>query len=299
MRIDLRNKGIQWVMLLVLGFIWGTSYILMKRGLVAFSAGHVAALRLSIAFIALLPCSILNFRKLNRKNFMSILIISLMGIGIPAFLFTNAQTQVSSSVAGVLNSLTPLFTLLIGVWIYKAKSNFSSLIGVFLGLVGASALIIMSTGFSISDINGYSFLIVLATFCYGINSNEIKYKLKHLNGLEITSMVMILIGPPAIIYLFTTGFNPVHFTSKERLGVLYIALLALFGTVIAVVIFNQLLKYVSAVSATSVSYISPVFAIMWGLFDGESFGIAEFFCLILIIAGVYLVNKNQINGQKS
>jgi drug/metabolite transporter (DMT)-like permease len=298
MSYSFHHKGVQWVMLLILGFIWGTSYILMKRGLVAFPAGQVAALRLSIACIVLLPWSILNFRKLNRKNFISILIISLMGIGIPAFLFTNAQTQVSSSVAGVLNSLTPLFTLLIGIWMYNAKSNISSLIGVFLGLIGASALIVKSTGFSISDINGYALLIVLATVCYGINSNEIKYKLSHLNGLEITSMIMILIGPPAIIYLFACGFNPVQLTAKESLAVLYVALLALFGTVIAVIIFNQLLKYISAVSATSVAYISPAFAIMWGLFDGESFGIAEFICLVLIFTGVYLVNKNQLNGQE-
>jgi len=299
MRISLENKGIQWLMLLILGFIWGTSYILMKRGLVAFSAGQVAALRLSVAFIALLPWSILNFKKLNRKNFMSILIASLMGVGIPAFLFTNAQTQVNSSIAGVLNSLAPLFTLLIGVLIYKAKSNLLSLIGVFLGLIGASALIVKNTGFLISDINGYALLIVLATFCYGINSNEIKYRLNHLNGLEITSMVMILIGPPAVIYLISTGFNPVTFTVKESLGAFYIALLALFGTVFALIIYNQLLKYISAVSASSIAYISPVFAIMWGLYDGESFGITEFICLVLIIAGVYLVNKNQINGQKT
>lgn len=299
MRLDLGNKGVQWVLLLILGFIWGTSYILMKRGLTIFPAGQVAALRLTIAFIVLLPWSIWNFRKLNRSNFMSILIVSLMGIGIPAFLFTNAQTQVSSSIAGVLNSLTPLFTLLIGVWIYKTKSNISSLLGVFLGLAGASALILKTHGFAISDVNGYALLIVLATFCYGINSNEIKYKLQHLNGLEITSMIMILIGPPAIIYLFASGFNPVQFTSREIIGVLYVAILAIFGTAIAVVIYNQLLKYISAVSASSVTYISPAFAIMWGIFDGEGFGVAEFICLVLIIAGVYLVNKNQINGQKT
>jgi drug/metabolite transporter (DMT)-like permease len=299
MRLNLQNKGIQWITLIFLGFIWGTSYILMKRGLVAFSAGHVAALRLTIAFLALLPWSILNFRKLNRNNFVSILIAGLMGIGIPAFLFTNAQTQVNSSVAGVLNSLTPLFTLLIGVAIYRAKSNFSSIAGVILGLIGASALIIKSNGFSISDINGYALLIVIATFCYGINSNEIKYKLSYLNGLEITSLAMMLIGPPAIIYLLSSGFNPIHLTEKEISGVLYIAVLALFSTVLAVALFNQLLKYVSAVSATSVSYISPAFAIMWGVFDGERFGMLELFSLILIVIGIYLVNKNKLNGQKT
>jgi drug/metabolite transporter (DMT)-like permease len=299
MGLNWQNKGVQWTMLLILGFIWGTSYILMKRGLVAFSPGQVAALRVTIAFIVLLPWSITNFRKLDRTNFLSILIVSLMGIGIPAFLFTNAQTQVSSSIAGVLNSLTPLFTLLIGVLMYKAKSNLLSLIGVFLGFIGASALILKSKGFAINDVNGYALLIVLATVCYGINSNEIKYKLHHLNGLQITSMMVIFIGPPAIIYLFASGFNPVQFTADKSMAVLYIAILAIFGTVIAVVIFNQLLRYISAVSASSVTYISPAIAIMWVLFDGEGFGIAECICLVFIIAGVYLVNKNQFNGQKT
>ena len=284
-------------MLLILGFVWGTSYILMKKGLVAFSPGQVASMRLSIAFIALLPWTIMNFSKLKRENFVSILLVSLVGIGIPAFLFTNAQTQVSSSIAGVLNSLTPLFTLIIGVLLYKAKARRASLIGVLLGLAGASALIVKTHGFVISDINGYALLIVLATICYGINSNEIKYKLQGMNGLEVTSLMMIFIGPPAVIYLFSTGFNPIHLSGEEALGMAYVATLACFGTVLAVVIFNQLLRYISAVSASSVTYISPAFAIMWGIFDGEGFGIAEMICLILIIAGVYLVNKNQITGK--
>jgi len=299
MAIDWKNRGIQWTMLLILGFIWGTSYILMKRGLIAFSAGQVASLRLSIAFIALLPWTIRNLNKLNRRNFLSVFLVSLVGIGIPAFLFTNAQTRVNSSIAGVLNSLTPLFTLIIGVLMYKAKSNRISLIGVLLGLAGASALIVQTHGFAISDINGYALLIVLATICYGINSNEIKYKLQGMNGLEVTSLMMVFIGPPAIIYLFASGFNPVHLTHPESMGLIYIALLACFGTVVAVVIFNQLLRYISAVSASSVTYISPAFAIMWGLIDGEGFGIAEMVCLILIISGVYLVNKNKINEKTS
>ncbi len=299
MAFNWHNKGVQWTMLLILGFIWGTSYILMKRGLVAFSASQVASLRLSIAFIALLPWTIRNLNKLNRRNFLSIFLVSLMGIGIPAFLFTNAQTRVSSSIAGVLNSLTPLFTLIIGVLMYKAKSHRASLIGVLLGLAGASALIVKTHGFAISDINGYALLIVLATVCYGINSNEIKYKLQGMNGLEVTSLMMVFIGPPAMIYLFASGFNPVHLTQPESMGLIYIALLACFGTVVAVVIFNQLLRYISAVSASSVTYISPAFAIMWGIFDGEGFGIAELVCLILIIGGVYLVNKNQLNGKTS
>jgi drug/metabolite transporter (DMT)-like permease len=297
MRFNWQNKGLQWTMLLILGFIWGTSYILMKRGLVSFPPGKVAALRLSIAFFALLPWTIHNFSKLNRYNIASIFLVSLMGIGIPAFLFTNAQTQVNSSIAGVLNSLTPLFTLIIGVWLYKAKSRTSSLIGVLLGLAGASALIVKTHGLTISDINLYALLIVLATICYGINSNEIKYKLNKLNGLQITSLMMLFIGPPALIYLFASGFDPVHLTERECTGLIYIAILATFGTVIAVVVFNQLLRYISAVSASSVTYISPAFAIMWGIFDGEGFGIAELICLILIITGVYLVNKNQINGK--
>jgi drug/metabolite transporter (DMT)-like permease len=287
----LEKKSAQWMILLLLAFIWGTSFILMKKGLQYFTPGQVASLRLSIACILLMPFSINYAAKLKKQNLGSFIIAGFFGISIPAFLFTHAQTHIISSVAGVLNSLTPLFTLVIGLIFYKSTTRYYNIIGVLIGLAGASALIIGNNGFTFTDINWNAFLIVLATILYGMNVNEIKFRLSEFNGLEVTAIIYLVIGPMAIIYLYATGFNPVRLTSEDWIGVGYVALLAAFSSVFAVIIFNELLKHVSAVSATSVTYIIPVFAIMWGCFDGESFSVLEIVSLCIIIVGVYLVNK--------
>ncbi len=299
MNINWSNKAVQWGILAFLGMVWGTSYILMKRGLEAFTYSQVAALRLSIAFLVMTPVAFRLRKRIRRDNLLSLIIAGYAGIGIPAFLFTLAQTRVSSSLAGVLNSLSPFFTLIIGVMFYKGRTHWISITGVATGLIGAASLIIKHKGLAIQDINGYALLIGLATILYGLNTNEIKANLGEFNGIEVTALALMFVGPPAIIYLYFTGFNPIHASHVQLMGIFYVSILAIFGSVIALILYNHLLKYITAVSASSVTYISPVFAIMWGRSDGEHFGGAEFISLILILTGVYLVNNKKFNEQKT
>jgi len=292
-KISLDNKFWQWTTLIFLSLIWGSSFILMKKGLRSYSHDQVAALRLFISFIAFLPFGIKNLKKITKDNLVSLLIVGFIGSAIPAFLFTKAQTQVDSALAGVLNSLTPLFTLIIGLLFYKSTARLINALGILMGLIGALGLILQTSNGSnfFENINYYGLFIVVATVCYGINVNQVRYKIKHLTGLELTSLAFMFVGPMAGFYLLFTDFSSSLQTPDYLINLGYIAILAVVGTMMALIIFNTLIQHTSAIFGSSVTYIIPVFAIMWGLFDGEKLSVIQLLWISLIFAGVYLVNK--------
>lgn len=293
-KIDLNKKAWQWATLIFLSFIWGSSFILMKKGLRSYSHDQVAAFRIFISFLAFLPFGIKHRKKVSKENIFSLILVGFIGSTIPAFLFTKAQTNIDSGLAGVLNSTTPLFTLIIGLIFYKSKAKLISAIGIFLGLIGALGLIIYSSGNNIiGSFNYYGLFIVAATICYGINVNQVKYKIKGLSGMELTSLAFMFVGPFTGMYLLFTDFSFALSTNDYVLNLGYIAILAVVGTVMALVIFNTLIQYTSALFGASVTYLIPIFAIMWGLFDGEKLTIIQFLWVGLILTGVYLVNKQK------
>jgi drug/metabolite transporter (DMT)-like permease len=290
-KIELENKGWQWAILLFLSLIWGTSFILMKKGLESYTHSQVAAFRIFFSFIFMLPITIRNIKVISRDNILSLLIVGFIGFAIPAFLFTKAQTRIDSSLAGMLNSLTPLFTLIVGILFYRSSARWVNIAGLFMGLIGAIGLMWNGDVNIFRGINAFALFIVVATICYGINVNEIKFKLVKLSSLEITSLAFLFTGPVAGIYLLFTDFSPVPETPDYLLNLAYIAILALFSSVIAVLIFNHLIKFTTTLFATSVTYIIPLFAIMWGIIDGESIRIIQLLWITVILLGVYLVNK--------
>ncbi|MFN8207776.1 MAG: DMT family transporter [Bacteroidales bacterium] len=239
-----------------------------------------------------IPLAFRYLRLLNRENLFSLLIAGYLGIGFPAILFSTAQKHIDSSLAGVLNSLTPLFTLVFGMALYRNTYRLYNLLGVFIGFIGASTLILSTTGFKLGTINIYALLVMLATAFYGINVNEVKNRLGNLNGLQVTSLAFLTIAPIAICYLLFSDFsvaraNPLFWRSLFSIGAL-----AVFGSALAVILFNYFLHYTTAVFASSVTYIIPVFAILWGLFDGEKLSWAEILAVFIILLGIWLVNRS-------
>ncbi len=275
-----------WLVIAVLSLIWGTSYILMKKGLESFSSLQIGSLRILITFLCLLPVAIHNINKLNRKNIVSILIIGFFGSGIPAFLFPLAQTKISSTLAGMLNSLSPVFTLVIGIFFYNHKPIKSQIIGVFLGLVGAIGLL-YSGSFSF---NYFGLLVILATILYGISSNEVS-KVAGINGLQITALAFMVISPVAITYLLFSDFSQVRSTGPwlENLGC--IVLLAVMGSAVALALFYLLIRDTSPVFGSMVTYFIPIISTMWGLADNEILTPSMFFSIAVILAGVYIINR--------
>lgn len=278
-------------MLSLLALIWGSSFILMKRGLMSFSDTQVAALRMFISYLLLLPSVIRRLPRIKKRHIKSLLIVGFLGNAIPAFLFTKAQTEVSSSMAGILNSLTPLFALLVGLLAYRVKFTWQNLLGVIIGLSGATGLILLKTGFEKGSQNLYPLLIVLATSLYAFSVNEIKEKLSDLDGVSIIAVALFFVGPFVGFYLFQTDFSD----ALESPGVVWsficIFILAAFGSVIATILFNNLIQHTSALFAASTTYLIPVVAIFWGLLDNESIMLIQIPVIVIILLGIYLVNK--------
>ncbi len=284
-----------YIILILLSVVWGSSFILMKRGLVAYDYMQVAALRLFIAFLSLTPFMLNAIKAVQRKHLLAIVAMALFGNGMPAFLFTKAQTELDSSVIGILNSLVPLFTLLLGVYFFKTKPTKRNIAGIIIGLFGAVVLVYSTMGGGI-EINNYVFLVILATVMYAISINVIKKYLHDLDALSITALAFLLIGPLSTIYIFNTNFLEIATTTNQGIIALgYIALLAVACTSAAVVIFNKLISQSTAIFASSVTYLIPIVAIFWGIVDGEKVALIHLLSVVIILSGVYLVNKKSPN----
>ena len=294
---NLDKKIWQWIALFFLAIIWGSSFILMKKGLVVYSHNVVAALRISLASIVLFPFALKGFNKVNAKDWKYLIFTGVIGNGIPAFLFTFAQTEVSSSLTGMLNSLVPIFSLVVGLFLFKSKPLKTQVIGIFIGLLGASGLI-LSNGLPSENSNFmFILLIVLATVCYALSVNVIKAYLKEINAIHITALSFICLAPFTIIYLLTTNFIEVTINNSASFNALiYIGILAILGTALAIIIFNLLIKATTTVFATSVTYLIPIVAIFWGVFDGEKVTLIHLLSVVIILSGVYLVNKKTLTN---
>ncbi|MBL7832935.1 MAG: DMT family transporter [Cyclobacteriaceae bacterium] len=287
------NRGNAIVLLIILTLIWGTSFILIKLGLKVFAPNEVGALRVTAAGLFLLPAALVRIKELTKDHYWKLFLSGMMGIFIPAFLFATAQTRMDSSVAGMLNTLTPIFTLIVGSVIFKIKFRTLAVIGIMLGFVGAIVLMFARSGGELGSINVFALLIVIACIFYASNLNFIKYKITDLNALTITSTSVLLISPLAIVYLlaftdFTTKLNTVDGAWKAC-G--FVVLLGVMSTAIATFLFNRLVKISTPLFASSVTYLMPIVAVGWGLLDGESLGLGHFIGMAAVIAGVYLANR--------
>lgn len=280
-------------LLILLSLIWGTSFILMKRGLVVFSPGEVGSIRVVSAALFLLPIAITHLKNLDKSHYPKLLTSGLMGIFFPAFLFATAQTRIESSVSGILNSLTPICTLLIGVFIFRQPFRSQSLLGVIIGLVGTIILVFTRSDGTMGNINSYGLLVVLACIFYASNLNFIKYKITDLKALTITSVSILLISPLALIYLlgFTDFSDKLSSEAGAWQALAFVVILGLMSTSLATILFNHLVKISTPLFTSSVTYIIPIVAVMWGLLDGEQLQLGHFLGMIAVIGGVYLANR--------
>jgi len=282
------------ILLITLSLIWGTSFILIKQGLKVFAPDEVGALRVSAASLFLLPVAVFQLRHVKLEQYWKLFASGMMGIFIPAFLFATAQTRMASSITGAMNTLTPVFTMIIGAAVFKQRFTAFAIAGIVIGLVGAIILSLSHSGGAggFGAINIFALLVVIACFFYGSNLNFIKYMIPDLPAITITSVSILLIGPLALGYLF--GFT--DFTEKlsEQPGAWqacgYVVLLGFMSTAVATVLFNKLVKVSTPLFASSVTYIIPIVAVMWGVLDHEVLGISHVVGMAAIIGGVYLAN---------
>ncbi len=284
---------VDWLVLLGLMLIWGSSFILIKKGLQTFSNLQVGSLRIGISFLALLPFAISRLRVMNSRNFFLFIIAGLIGNAIPAFLFATAQKNLDSLMAGILNSLTPLFTLLVGVWFFNRKSHWLNVAGVVAGFFGAAGLLYVAGGRNLSLTIAPAILVIIATVCYAVQMNFIKNFLSGYDPVAIASLAFSFIGIPAIIFLteFTDFFKVMQTHPGAWYGLGYVAILSVLGTALAIIANYWLIRRTTALFASSVTYLMPIVSIGWGIIDGEPFLVTYAVWIIILLFGVYLANK--------
>ena len=281
-----------WIILIMLSVIWGSSFILIKRGLDAFSFEQVATLRIFIASIFLAVLGRKFYTSIPIKKLWPIFCTGVIGNGIPPFLFSKAQTYVDSGIVGVLNVLTPLFTILIGILFYNLKVKIINYLGVALGVIGTVYLLTPQSEQLNDKTLYYSIIAILGTVCYGWSANILKAHLEDLIAIQITTISFTFIGPWAGIYLFCGNFLEIMQSHPKALTSLgSIAILAIMSSAIAVIAFNKLIKMTGPLFATSSTYIIPIIAIIWGISDKEIIAMHHIIGFIIILSGVYLVNK--------
>ncbi|GAB2620138.1 DMT family transporter [Belliella aquatica] len=295
---DIQAEGAlkAWGFLFLLALIWGSSFILIKRGLEIFSPGEVGAFRIVAAGMILLPLSLPRLKTLNKRQVKNLIIVGFVGSFIPAFLFAKAQTQLSSSLTGVFNAMTPLFVVIIGALFFNARITRRNTIGLFIAFIGVVLLLIVKEGSgfgTFSDINSYAFFVLLACACYGVNLNIIKYRFVELKPIAITAISLLMVLPLGLIYLFAFtdfSFKLIHVEgAMEAAG--YITILGVVGTALALILFNIMVKVATPVFASSVTYLIPIVAIVWGLFDGEVLLLGHYIGIIAVIFGVWVGNR--------
>ena len=287
----MESKQVKWGYLGLLSLVWGSSFILIKKGLIGLSAIQVGSLRIIFAALFLLLIGFKSLSKVPKDKWKFIALTSVFGTFIPAFLFALAQTEIDSSVSSILNSLTPLNTLILGALFFGVSFQKRQVWGVFIGLIGSLLLVFNGAINHPGQNYYYAILVVIASLCYAVNVNLIKRFLSDLSPISITTGNFLFLIFPALIILYFTGFYDVIAVEKVQHSVLFIMILGVVGTGIANILFFKLIQISSPVFATSVTYLIPVVAFFWGLLDNEMLTSVQFFGAFIILIGVYLSAK--------
>ncbi len=283
-----------WATLVLLALIWGTSYILIKYALKTFQPVQLASLRVFIAFVALSPVLFIGrLRNFSGWQWLPVSLIGLFGSAIPAILFAIAQTKISSSLAAILNALVPLSTLVLGVLFFNQKFNSYKIIGVLLGITGSAGIILSRSNGSLFDGNNiYSLLVILAGICYALQTNILKQYLAKASPVGITAWGFAFVGPVAALISFQAGVPEVIANGAGAWkGVTYVAILGAIGTAAAIALFNRLVQHTTPLFASTVTYLIPFVALIWGILDGELITSWDVAGLAGILIGIYLTSR--------
>ena len=293
----MQNSKLKWVYLIVLSIIWGSSFILIKKGLVGLTPVQLGSVRIVFTSFFLLIVGWKSLKTIEKATWKWIVISGILGTGIPVYLFAYAETEIDSAIAAILNSGVPLLTLILGLLVFGASFIKRQLLGILLGLAGAVALILVGAQVNPNQNYWYALLVILATLLYAINVNIIKKYLQEVSAMAIATGNFIFIVIPAAILLASTGFFKAEVlqNTEVQISLGYILILALIGTATAKVMFNKLVQISNPVFASSVTYMMPIISVMWGILDGEKFTGLQLVASLIIISGVYLANAKRKN----
>jgi drug/metabolite transporter (DMT)-like permease len=289
----LNSKLGQYAILGILGLVWGSSFILMRFGLEGFNSWQVGSMRLVFAGLIAVPVLLMNYKKIQRKDWLFLALAGIVGNGFPAYMFTYAQKNgLDSSIAGALNALTPAFTLIFGLMLFKIHVKPKQIWGLAVGLIGALALIMSKIEPDLADFSLWPFFVViLACMFYGININIIKSKIGHISPILAGMVPLAIVSFPATGILFYTETPEIISGPVENWGIPLVSvfILGLAGTAFSLILFNALVQKTNALFGSSVNFLLPFVAAFWGLVFGEAFGFYQFIFMLMILTGIYLI----------
>lgn len=290
----MHQKWTNWLVFALLSLVWGSSFVLMKEGLRSFSPYQVASLRMLFAGLVLVPFAIKALPQIPPKKMGLVLISGVAGNFIPAFLFCIAETQIDSSLAGILNSLTPLFTILVGISFFKVQTNITKIIGVIIGFIGLCFLFAAGKDMSLRNMS-YAGLVLMATIFYGINVNMVGRYLQNIGALNIASVAFSFLVLPSAAILFFTGYFNNNFTNQTVIqSTLASAVLGIVGTSLASILFYYLIKRAGVIFGSLVTYGIPIVAVCWGMVYGEKITPMQYVWMGVILIGVFIANRPMV-----
>lgn len=284
----------KWFYLAILSLIWGSSFILIKKGLVGLSSFQLASLRIIFAAIVIFIYSYNSLVKIPKKSWKWILITAYTGTFFPVYLISYGQTEIESGLASIITTITPINTLIVGIIFFGLVYTKKQLLGLLIGLIGAILLIYEASEADINVNIYYSFFIYMTTVGYAASVNLIKNYLTDISPEAVTAGIFISISPPALLVLFLSDFSSLNLEDTEVLNsIIFVFILGVFGSAIAQTLFNKFVKIASPLFAAAVTYTMPIIAIFWAILDGETLTIMQFFATAIILIGVYMVNKKK------
>lgn len=288
----MNSRFISWAIFIILCFIWGSSFILMHYSARGLSSAQIASVRILAAGLVFLPFAVFHLQKIPRNKVLLVIAGGITGNLLPAYLFAEAISRnIDSSLAGILNSLTPICVIVVAVLFFKDKVKRQKIAGVLVGFAGLVLLTLTQDDISLQNA-GYASLILLGTICYGINVNLYSHYLRGLNAFQVSTVSLAFMIIPTAIVLWQQQFMQLDFAAAEvKWAVMASAALGVVGSALATILFYILVQKAGGLFASLVTYGIPFVALFWGFLDGEKITLAEISCLGLILFGVYLANR--------
>ena len=282
-----------WGILIFLAIIWGLSFLFIKKIVIVLTPIELGAGRVFLAAVFLLPWVFKGIKTIPRDKFKWLLGIGILGNLFPAFIFSWVGSKLNSSLAGTLNSTTPIFVLIIGALFFATKIQKFQIVGIIVAFIGSILLVMSGNDGELNFANPYALLAMSATLMYGFNVNIVSKYLQDIPPLQLTAVAFFFVGLVAMVVLFFTDFYTKVSAPENREITIYLLCLAGINTSMALVLFNYMLQISSPVFASSVTYLIPIVATVAGFMDGEVISIWHYIGMAVILIGVYLINKTE------
>ena len=288
----MNTENLKWILLIGLSVIWGSSFILIKKSLEHFNPYEVGAVRVLISGLVLMPYAVSKIKQFPRKHMKWLIIAAVSGNFIPMFLFPIAETQITSSIAGIINSMMPIFVIIVGSLVWKFSTTRKQLLGVLVSFFGACILALEGGGSGELKIIPI-LLLLLATLMYAISTTTVKSRLHEVPATIMSAFVFsfVLLFPSLVVLVLSGFFRDFEMNQGTLQGLGFVAMLSVFGTGLAMMMNYKLLSISTPLFASTVTLLMPIVAIIWGILDGEKLTAVQTIGAIIILAGLIFLRS--------